>query len=150
MAYKRIPINKIRKNKIYTMKELAGVLGVCPVTVWNWSQKGLPMIDKSVRPWLIDGEEAKEYLEKRYKESKSKMQYFEFYCFRCECGVEVIPETIKVIIQQCINKDDNNYIVRISGQCKKHGIIVNRYSTTKKMTELLKYYNRYDIISEFE
>lgn len=150
MAYKKIPFNKIRINRTYTIAELADVLGVCNTTVWNWIQKGLPVVDRSKKPWLIDGKEAREYLESRFKNSKSKMLYYEFYCVNCGCGVEVLPETIKVVIDKVINGDENHYIVRISGRCKKHSIIVNRFSTTKKMIELLKYYNRNDIILEFE
>lgn len=138
MAYKKIPFNKIRINRTYTIAELADVLDVCPATVWNWIQKGLPTVDRSKKPWLIDGREAREYLESRYKNNKSKLLYYEFYCVNCGHGVEVCPETIKVVIDKAINSDDNHYIVRISGRCKKHGIIVNRFSTTKKMIHVAK------------
>lgn len=150
MAYKKIPINRIRINRTYTIAELAAVLYVCPVTVWNWIQKGLPVVDRSKKPWLIDGKETKDYLEERIKNNKIKMQYYELFCVKGKSGAEVESETIKVVIDKAINVDDNHYIVRISGRCKKHGIIASRFSTTKKMIELLKYYNRYDLISEFE
>lgn len=150
MGYKKIPFNKIRINRTYTIAELADVLGVCIATVWNWIQKGLPVVDRSQKPWLIDGREAREYLESRFKNSKSKMLYYEFYCVNCGCGVEVDPESIEVITKESKKLDNNNYTVRITGICKECGTKTNRFSSTKEIVELLKYYNRYDLISEFE
>ena len=86
MAYKKIPINRIRINRTYTIAELAAALDVCPVTVWNWIQDGLPTVDRTKKPWLIDGRQAKSYLEERTKRNKKKMKYYELYRMNIEYG----------------------------------------------------------------
>lgn len=127
------------------MAELASVLGVCIATVWNWVKKGLPVIDKSIRPWLIDGEEAKFYFEKRIKASKSKMLSHQFHCFKCRRFVTVVADSIMVKFDQYINQNDNYVTVKISGNCSECGHKTNRYSTNKRMNDLLKYYGKADV-----
>lgn len=150
MAYKKIPTYKIRKNRIYKMVDLAAVLGVCPATVWGWVQKGLPVIDKSVRPWLFDGEEVKVHLDKRIKASKLKMLYYQFNCFSCRGIVSIVPDSIKIIFLNYIDQDEKYFTVRISGICSDCGHKTNRSSTNKKMIELLEYYGKSDTEIEFE
>lgn len=145
MAYKKLSINKIQKNKTYKIHELAKLLKVCTATVWNWVQKGMPVLNKESKPWYFEGHAVKKYLDERRKSQRVKMQVHEIYCVKCRKPVEVIAESIKLYFIGYLDK--NNFIrsIKIVGECKVCGIMISRFSTDDLLYDFLDYYMIRDI-----
>ncbi len=97
---KRISIRGIKKNLTYTVEELADVTHTAQPTVRNWIREGLPVID-DIRPTLIMGFYALDFLDKRQAKAKRPMAFNELYCLRCRCPrtpygmmVDYYPDTV--------------------------------------------------------
>jgi hypothetical protein len=91
--------NKVKINRSYSYEELAAVYGVHKNTVATWVNNGLPCL-KDMRPYLILGVDAKQYLQRRRQTKKQKCHSNEFFCMRCkkptraaENFVEYLPLT---------------------------------------------------------
>ncbi len=75
--------NKVKVNRNYTFEELAAVLSVHKNTVAQWVKNGLPCL-KERRPFLILGQDARDYLKQQRASKKQKCKPNEFYCLRCK------------------------------------------------------------------
>lgn len=74
---------KVRSHGVYTVQELAEALGVHQITIRRWiHQDGLPAVTDR-KPWLIDGRDAKQFLESRSRTAKCRLARGELYCLRC-------------------------------------------------------------------
>ena len=71
---------KIHRN--YTVEELALLLEVHKNTVRKWIEQGLPAIVDQ-RPFLILGQDLREFLQTRRRRYKRRCQPGEMYCVRC-------------------------------------------------------------------
>ena len=79
---RKIQISRIRRNCSYTVQDLCQLFGIHKNTVRNWFRKGLAKTD-SQRPYLIHGNDLREFLGKLQKSRKKKCALDEFYCLRC-------------------------------------------------------------------
>jgi hypothetical protein len=91
--------NRVKVNRNYTYEELAAVYGVHKNTVAAWVKSGLPCL-KEMRPYLILGVEARQYLQAQRQNKKQKCKPNELFCMRCkkptrtaENFVEYLPLT---------------------------------------------------------
>jgi hypothetical protein len=66
-------------HRNYTFEELAGVFGVHKNTIANWVKDGLPCL-KERRPFLILGQDAREFLKAQRVDKKRLCKPNEFYC----------------------------------------------------------------------
>ncbi len=148
MGFKKIPITNIHNNKTYKMPELAKVLKVCVSTIWNWVQKGLPVINRDSKPLYFDGHAVKEYLLKKHKSRKIFMQDHECFCVKCRKPREVVAESIKVFSLGYLDKNKFIRSIKIVGHCIRCGSTIVRFSTEGLLFGFLDYYmiNRIDII----
>lgn len=80
---KRISIRGIKKNLTYTVEELADITHAVQPTVRNWIREGLLVID-DIRPTLILGFYALDFLGKKQTKAKRQMAFNELYCMRCK------------------------------------------------------------------
>ncbi len=75
--------NLIKKHRVYTVWEAADSLGVHRQTVIRWIGNAGLLADKSRRPWLIEGNHLKSFLQERRQKDRVKLQAGEFYCLPC-------------------------------------------------------------------
>ena len=72
----------LKKNRSYTIAEIAETIGVHRQTVRRWILQGLTPID-SQKPVLILGEHAAEFLKNRRNKNKKSCRTNELYCVKC-------------------------------------------------------------------
>jgi excisionase family DNA binding protein len=98
---KRLRLHPIRAARTYTIEEVAEALGVSIGTVRAWAKAGLPIM-KSERPYLILGEQLREFLQDRSVTAKVHLKPDQLYCFTCKAPrtpygmlADLIPQTSK-------------------------------------------------------
>ncbi len=80
--------NRIKSHYVYTVWEAAQALGRHRQTVIRWiKDKGL-IADRSKVPWLIQGEDLKQFLGHCRAKSKTKLALHHFYCLGCKAPQE--------------------------------------------------------------
>lgn len=130
----------LNDNYVYTVKELAEKIGTHPRTIQVCIRdEGLEVIDPDSKRFLIKGKDAKKFFKNRIKAQKSKLQYFEFNCFRCKKPVESIPENIEFIdIGKKLGKSALKVDVR--GICVHCGAKLYKISSDIKNEQIRTYY----------
>lgn len=145
MGFKKLPIHKIHNNTTYNMPELAAVLNVCTATIWNYVQRGMPVLNKESKPWYFEGYVVKKYLDERRKSQCVKMQVHEIYCVKCRKPAEVIAESIKLYFIGYLDKNKFIRSIRIAGKCIYCETTISRFSTDDRLYDFLDYYMIIDI-----
>lgn len=79
---KRINPRLAKKNRDYTVSELAVRLDLHKGTVRHWLAKGLPAID-GTKPALINGGAFQDWWGKQRKAAKRPCQPGQMFCFKC-------------------------------------------------------------------
>lgn len=74
---------RIKANKAYRIDELADVTDVVPATVRQWLKAGMDRLD-GLRPTIVMGFQALDFLEARKAKASRPLGLGEFYCFRCK------------------------------------------------------------------
>jgi hypothetical protein len=74
---------RIKIHRSYTVEQLARVLGCHKNSIWLWLKKGLEPLNDGKRPLLIQGSEARRFLETKRRGRKRRCQVHELYCLRC-------------------------------------------------------------------
>lgn len=82
MPARRVNPHLVKRNRTYTVSELAVRLGVHKNTVRNWQRAGLSPIDGG-RPALFKGEAVSIFLSQSRANRKRPCLPGTFYCFRC-------------------------------------------------------------------
>lgn len=80
---RRFRTQGIKANKPYEVSELADAAGVSIPTVRSWLKAGMQKVD-DIRPTIIMGFQALEYLKARNASAKHPLKIGEFYCLRCK------------------------------------------------------------------
>lgn len=83
MARNRIDPQRIKIHRCYAIEELASLLGCHKNTVRGWMKQGLSPLADSKRPLLVQGAEARAFLQSRRAKAKRKCRPDEMYCFKC-------------------------------------------------------------------
>ena len=130
----------IKSNAIYTVKELSQLINVHTRTIQHFIKfEGLNIINPDSSPFLIKGADAKSFFQKRIKNQKYTLQYYEFNCFHCHKPVESVPEEIEfVFTDKKLGKSSTK--VDIRGICKHCGSKLYRLSSDKKIGLIENYY----------
>lgn len=82
MPARRINPYLVKRNRSYTVAELAERVGVHKNTVRQWQREGLKVVD-GFRPVLFHGETVRKFLVSRNAHRKRPCPPGTFYCFRC-------------------------------------------------------------------
>lgn len=88
--------NKIKINRSYSYEELAAVYGVHKNTVATWVKNGLPCL-KEMRPYLILGADAKQYLQAQRQTKKQVCNPDELFCMRCKTPTRTIDNHVQYL-----------------------------------------------------
>ncbi|MFM9979222.1 MAG: hypothetical protein ACKVOP_14405 [Sphingomonadaceae bacterium] len=73
----------VKRNRCYTVPELAKLCHVHKNTVRGWQQSGLKPLDDSKRPTLFHGDTVHAWLASKWAARKSPCPPATLYCFRC-------------------------------------------------------------------
>lgn len=129
--------HRIKANDSYTLKEIAEKLKVHVRTVQQWRKCGMKTIDDNSKPYLVLGTELKRFLKEQRQIRKVSLNQNEFYCTKCRCARESIPNQVSILYTNKI-VGKNQKLVHILGLCNKCGSKMYRFSTETKMEELNK------------
>lgn len=80
---RRIDYRRIKSLRSYEIGELAMLLSCHKNTVRHWIEAGLPTLFDGRRPILIQGSDARDYLEQKRAKRRHKCRPDEMYCFGC-------------------------------------------------------------------
>lgn len=85
---KRFSYQRIKRHRDYTVAEAAEITGAHSQTVIRWIRRdGLPALTER-RPWLISGQDLKEFLGARAASVRRQMDPHQFFCLKCKCPRE--------------------------------------------------------------
>ena len=114
---KKIQYLLIKMYMIYTVGELAKLLGVHKDTVRTWIKKGLPIVNGSKCPILIRGRDAKQFLQQMSKDRKCPLKDNEFFCVKCRKACSANPSNITIeISDECLSEGNRKAV--IYGKCR--------------------------------
>lgn len=106
---RRIKANRVKKNLTYSITEAADELEVSTATIRNWVKQGLP-IQTEQRPYLIFGDDLREFIVQRREAKKFSLQDGELSCFTCKAGRRPLNDAV-VYVRQTAKTG------RLSGVC---------------------------------
>jgi hypothetical protein len=126
---KRKPdFRRIGPSQTYSVSGLAEAVQRDPATVRNWLRQGLPTID-GLKPTLIDGAQAKEWLRQKWAKRKASTASNEAHCLHCRKsrpfsdGSRAMKQmTAKVLV--------------IIGTCAVCGSRMNKFASAKSVAFL--------------
>ena len=110
---RRIKASQIKKNLTYSILEAAEELDVSVATIRNWVKQGLP-IQKDQRPYLIFGNDLRDFITQRRKAKTFTLQDGELSCFTCKLGREPLDGAVVYVSQTAKTG-------RLSGVCSVCG-----------------------------
>jgi hypothetical protein len=80
---RRYDTRRIKKNRSYSVEELAEALAVTHATVRNWIKAGLQLLDQN-RPQIMLGFHIQDFLQNQRQKAKRPLADGEVYCLRCK------------------------------------------------------------------
>lgn len=106
-------INAIKSFHCYTIHEAVDVTGVSARTIGTWIKEGLPVM-RDQRPFLIRGDDLRNFIRKRREARKTETALHQFYCLGCrdtrdaedgfaECLIDGNRVTLRAFCDMCGN-----------------------------------------------
>lgn len=80
---RRINLRGISKDRVYTVKSAARIVGVSEQTFRKWSKEGLRLMTDQ-RPYLVRGADLIDFLKLREASAKIPLRPGQFFCMRCK------------------------------------------------------------------
>jgi hypothetical protein len=111
--------NLVKIHRNYTYEELALVFGIHKNTVATWVKNGLFSFQDR-RPFLIKGDDAKEFLQHQRASRKQKCKQNEFYCLRCKTPAKPYDDFVEYV-------PITNTKGRLTGFCDCCESIINKF-----------------------
>ena len=119
MMAKKFPANKVKKHLVYTVWEIAELLGCHKQTVIRWIKHSDLPADISQKPWLIEGRDLKQFLGKRQAITRCKLALHHCYCLGCKWPRE--PDGM--IADYAHQTPDHGRLIALCPEC---GILMNK------------------------
>jgi hypothetical protein len=129
---RKVKYHLIKSGRSYTVSELGRTVNRHVRTVQEWIKKGLPVIDRNSKPYLISGYDAKLYLKQRADLKKTKLKDDEFYCLKCRNSRKSLPKKLKFELTGKLIGNGQKQI-RIVGLCSKCFTPLQRFSSEKNI-----------------
>lgn len=126
----RLILSRIRRNCTYTVQDLCQLFGVHKNTVREWFRHGLPKTD-SERPYLIHGNDLREFLAARRQSRRKRCALDEFYCFRCRHPRRAMGNLADLGFRSAKT-------VEITGLCESCGTSLHKLQSVKALPKLLQ------------
>jgi hypothetical protein len=109
----------ISKDRVYTIKLAARIVGVSEATFRKWPRDGLRLIADQ-RPFLVRGADLINFLQKRETANKVTMGKEQFYCMTCKAPRDPREGSVTY-------KPTTDLTGRLSGLCGACGGKVGRF-----------------------
>ncbi|HAY34053.1 MAG TPA: hypothetical protein PK605_05295 [Ignavibacteria bacterium] len=133
---KKINISLIRSRKVYTNQTLAELFHVHIRTIQVWKREGMKPLEENSRPHLYLGFIVKEFLQKKYKRNKKKLELHQFYCVKCRKETISKHEKLRYVITDK-NLGNGNKHAKIFGNCEKCGTEIFRFASDKIINKMI-------------
>lgn len=89
-------LNRIRPSHVYSVKRLAETLERREETVRRWIKDGMPTIGFEC-PYMIDGQEAKHWLNQKWRQRKKPCALDQLYCLPCHSRKHPAQDSVAII-----------------------------------------------------
>lgn len=119
MTARRYSTRDISKDRVYTYKMAARIIGVTDATIRKYSKDGLRVMTDS-RPYLVRGADLIGFLKKREAANRHDMSDGQCYCMRCKAPRD--PDQTSIIYTPTTSLTG-----RLSGQCGVCGAKIGRF-----------------------
>lgn len=137
---KNYNLRLIKNRESYLFRQICEFLNIHPRTVQAWKQQGLPIINNE-KPYLVMGYDLKEFLSKKQKDRKCKLQANEFYCTKCREAVRSTDNDVWIeVSEKTIGKQGFKEFV-IKGICEFCNSKLNRFSHEGKLGQIKDTFN---------
>ncbi len=128
MAKKRYPNYRLaKKNRNYTVEEIASLCGKHENTVRAWLKDGLEPIDDN-RPTVVHGQVLGDYLKARRSAGKRPCPPGHLYCFKCRAPKP--PEDGVVTVQPISDR-----VSKVAAVCPTCGGTMYRRASNHRLKE---------------
>lgn len=126
----KLRLSRIRKHASYSIQDVSELLGVHKNTVMQWLKNGLPKIDEQ-RPFLIHGQQLKNFLKARQQSRRSSCAPHEFYCFRCRSPQRAMGNLADVALR-------TEKTIILSGLCASCEAPLNKIQSLKAIPKIIQ------------
>jgi len=121
----------IKLNYSYLLSEISNLYGVHIRTVRFWIKEGLEIVE-GLYPYLVNGKNLKEFLNKKQIKRKTKLKDNEFYCVKCKKGVIPLNKSIEIAYSgKTIGNNIKDFMLK--GICPICLTNINRLSNENKL-----------------
>jgi len=129
--------NLIKARDTYTFLELAEVYRKHPRTIQNWRKEGLKVLDATIKPYYILGEEIIRFLKEKRQKRKHPLKPGEFFCAPCQTARRSQPDKFSITITDK-RLGQTAWQAFIRGICEVCGRRLTVFSSDRKIKEMMK------------
>ena len=117
----------IKTRKSYSPEEIASLFNINRRTVTTWIGKGLQVIDKKSKPYLIMGFDLAGFLRCNMAKRRVRLEDNQYFCLKCRKAVEVrVGSESKIKTGKRIGADNREQFKKV-GNCRCCGTKVSRF-----------------------
>ena len=132
---RKINPNKIKSQNSYKFSEIAQTYGLHKQTIQVWHKQGLKVIDEKTRPFLVYGEDLREFIKAKFRKRKIKLNEGEFYCTKCHAARRSAGDVIRIEYTEK-RLGNQALMVFIKGNCEDCGTVLTMFSSDRKLKEM--------------
>lgn len=133
---KKINISLIRQRRVYSTQELAGLFKVHPRTIQAWKKEGMQPLEENKRPCSYLGLYVKDFLRKKQKKRRKKLNIDQFYCLKCRRETMSEPGALKYLITEQELGNGSKH-AKITGKCIACGTGLYRFASDKIIKKMI-------------
>jgi hypothetical protein len=127
--------NLIKARHSYTFTEITETLNIHPRTVQSWHKQGLKVIEEASKPYLVYGEELRQFLKTKRQKQSHPLKTGEFYCTKCKEPRKSLPNKLRVeFTGRNLGKRHKQALIR--GICTTCNQPLLLFSSDRKVKEL--------------
>ncbi len=129
-------LKSLKNRRSYTLAEISEKLDVHVRTVQSWRKGGLEVINPESKPFLILGQDLKDFLKACARRRRHPLKTGEFFCPHCHLARKSLPD--KITLKHTERKLGPTFKqVIIHGVCEVCGQGMIRFSSDRKAQKWL-------------
>ncbi len=126
-----------KAKRAYSFAEIAEKLNTHELTVQRWHRAGLKTLEDHARPFLVMGQDLRDFLKARLRSRKKPLKMGEFYCPRCREPRRSRPDKLTIqTTQRWLGKTQKQVLLR--GSCEVCDQSLLLFSSDRKAAEWSK------------
>ena len=123
-----------KAKRAYSFAEIAEKLGTHDRTVQRWRREGLKILEDHAKPFLVMGQDLRDFMKARRRSRKKPLKMGEFYCPRCREPRRSRPDKLTAqTTQRRLGKTQKQVLLR--GVCELCGQRLLLFSSDRKAAE---------------